>query len=235
LDKQEKLYRNLKTRFWYAEVVRSAGARNPYGLNKVFDSEIDKVWYKYKAGDRNPTKATLNEVDARFNGTKEAFLSGPQQIFKIFESKSVNDAAKIIGSEIEIQLSKDEISICETPFVHDGGPSATYLHDLIPMLITRWRAYGLTDLTPLIFAVAHTESRLMTNPDALIKVVEGSLIYFKERHGIPFAAWAFNKEVCYALKALRLSEVFNMKMAGKEIDMSTSVLKMLEEIVGVQK
>lgn len=67
----------LKTRIWYEVVRAQLGKNTAYEMDKEFGTGTDRHWYKYRAGTRVPTHATLAAVERKCPGSRSAFDHGP--------------------------------------------------------------------------------------------------------------------------------------------------------------
>ena len=67
----------LRTSVWYEAVRIALGLRSAYQLDAHFGTGTDRNWYKYKAGTRVPTHATLAAVERAVAGSRAVFDIGP--------------------------------------------------------------------------------------------------------------------------------------------------------------
>lgn len=67
----------LKTQVWYEVARAQLGKRTAYEMDAAFGTNTDRHWYKYRAGTRVPTAATLAAVERACPGSRSAFDQGP--------------------------------------------------------------------------------------------------------------------------------------------------------------
>ena len=69
----------LRTKVWYLHLESTLGKENAYQMDKYFESDTNRNWYKYRDGIRVPTHATLAFVERTCPGSREIFDSGPKK------------------------------------------------------------------------------------------------------------------------------------------------------------
>lgn len=67
----------LRTVIWYEWLRGGLGLSTAYEMDDFFGSGTDRNWYKYRAGTRVPTPATLAAVEKRCPGSRYVFEKGP--------------------------------------------------------------------------------------------------------------------------------------------------------------
>jgi hypothetical protein len=67
----------LKTQVWYEAVRTQLERKTAYEMDAKFGTGTDRHWYKYRAGTRVPTAATLAAVERVCPGSRAVFDQGP--------------------------------------------------------------------------------------------------------------------------------------------------------------
>lgn len=70
----------LRTQVWYEAVRAGLDLKNPYEMDDHFGTGTDRNWYKYKAGTRVPTHATLSAVERAAPSSRAVFDVGPRGV-----------------------------------------------------------------------------------------------------------------------------------------------------------
>lgn len=70
----------LRTKVWYEWLRDQLGLSTAYEMDDFFGSGTDRNWYKYRAGTRVPTHATLAAVERKCPGSRFVFEQGPNKV-----------------------------------------------------------------------------------------------------------------------------------------------------------